>query len=483
MKRPHYLRISALAFLAFGGALSLSRDASASGYLTSRFGADHGTPSQPNTFAVYFNPAALGGTTGTTITGDISVLLRVASYERTANALSPTNANLANDPSYVAANTGKATLTNVLALPFVGVNTDFGTKNFRAGYAAYVPFGGLATWDSSKAIPGSPGASDGPQRWHNISGQLLAIYNTFAVAYKIAPAKLSIGASFSPVIQNVATVRARNGDGGDDTVVNGNVQEGRSLLNATGVNFAGTVGLYYEPTDNLRFGLSYNSQPGFGESRLSGTLKTQLGSGQESKADIDFLQQLPDIIRFGAGWRASERLELRGDFEYVRWSVFERQCVVERGADCAVNSEGRRDAGAAGQRVILNVPRKWNDAVGLRMGPGYWITPRLETFGSLGVTTPAVPKETIDASTIDAFRLYLTIGAKYDITKHFSIAGSYNHIYFFNVNTNGVNDQNISAHPPTSGDGGEYNASRSPSADGRYKSQIGFLNVNAAYTF
>ena len=149
----------------------------------------------------------------------LASLLRLAKYNRTADALSPSEQSRLSDQGYIDANTGTANLTNVLALPFVGVNTDFGTKNFRAGYAAYIPFGGLATWDRTDGVPGSPGSTDGVQRWHNISGQILAIYNTFAVAYRIAPAKLSIGASVSPVIHHVATVRARNGDGSDDTVI------------------------------------------------------------------------------------------------------------------------------------------------------------------------------------------------------------------------------------------------------------------------
>ena len=491
MSRPRFGRIFALSSLVLLGALACPREAEASGYLTARFGSDHGTPAMPNAFAIYFNPAALGGTTGTTITGDASVLLRFVKYNRTSDALSPSDDRYLSDPKYVQANTGTATLTNLLALPFLGVNTDFGTKNLRAGYAVYVPFGGLATWDRTSGVPGSPGSTDGVNRWHNISGQILAVYNTFAVAYKIEPAKLSIGASISPVIHNVSTVRARNVDGSDDTVAsNGALQEGRSLINATGVNLAASAGLYYEPTETLRFGLSYLSQPGFGETRMGGTLQTQLGAGQVSKTDVDFLQEYPDVIRFGTSWRASKRLELRGDFEFVRWSVFKRQCVVEKGARCAVNADGGKELApnpttgaleptAESNRVQLNIPRNWNDAIGFRAGPSYWISENLEAFGSLGMTTPAVPKETIDASTIDALRLYLTFGAKYDINKHWAVAGSYNHIYFFNVNTNGANDQNLSAHR---GDG-NYNVSRSPSADGRYRSQIGFVNVNVAYTF
>src|SRR4051794_28669004 len=73
------------------GAIATPKDAEASGYLTARCGTDYGTPASPNGFAVYSTPAALGGTKGTTITGDVSALMRFVRYTRTAAALSPSD--------------------------------------------------------------------------------------------------------------------------------------------------------------------------------------------------------------------------------------------------------------------------------------------------------------------------------------------------------------------------------------------------------
>ncbi len=483
-KRRHVQLAAGLAFGAtLGTTLFAVSDASASGYLAARFGADQGTPATPNTFAVYFNPAALGGTTGTTITGDVAVILRSASYQRPASALSPSNPGQAQDVEYRKHNVGKATLLNLLALPFVGVNTDFGgSKYFRGGYAAYIPFGGLATWDRRSPIGAAPGTSDGPQRWHNISGQILAIYNTLAFAVKVHP-RFTIGANVSAIIHQVKTVRARNADGSDDTVTPGGLVEGRSLLEAHGFNMSAALGVYWEPTDRWRFGLSYTSQPGFGETKMNGTLETQIAAAKPGAPDkIDFLQTYPDVVRFGASVKATERLELKGDIEYIRWSVFDRQCVVKEGTPCNVENDGRAPVNS---QVILNVPRNWKDAFGIRVGPAYAITDELELFGSASVTSPAVPKETIDASTIDAYRLYGTVGARYLFSRHFAMAAAYTHIYFFQVNTEGKSIQNIKDHPATdtANGGGQYNASRSPSADGTYNSQVGFVNINAAYTF
>jgi long-chain fatty acid transport protein len=470
-----------LAGLGFAAIVTASPSANASGYLTARFGSDQGTPSQPNTFAVYFNPAALGGTTGTTITADASLVLRFASYERPTSALSPSNPSRLNDPDYVKANTGKATLFNVLALPFLGINTDFGTKNLRAGYAFYVPFGGMANWDrlDQNANPNAPGASDGPQRWHNISGQLLSFYNTLALAYKIGP--LSLGASVSGIIHTVSTVRARNINGDDDTVGGGKLAEGRSLITASGFNIGAAFGAYFEPEDkDYRIGLSYTTQPGFGETKMSGELEQTLASGPKGQVTkVNFLQSYPDIIRLGAAKKLGSKWEIRTDFEYVRWSVFDKQCLVAEGKSCDLSVAPPSAGGEAGRPgynptgdVILNVPRNWNDSIGMRLAPAFFLNENIELFASVGFTTPAVPKATIDASTIDSLRFYGTLGGKFNLGKHVGLGASYNHIAFMNVDTAGQ-----------SGQQGYAQQSRSPSAEGKYKSQIAMFNVNVSYTF
>jgi len=439
-------------------------------------GSDHGTPAMANAYAIYFNPAAIGGTKGTTITGDVSLLLRHATYTRTADALSPTDPNYKNDPTYAAANTGKASITNMIALPFLGATSDLGTKSFRLGFASYIPFGGQASWDQTSGTAGAPGSTDGPQRWHNISGIILAVYNTLAASYTIEPINLTVGASVSGVIHDVKTVRARTPDDSDDIVgADGSLKEGRSLLSASGFNLGASFGLYWHDDENrLRLGLAYLSQPGFGTTRMNGTLTQQLGNAATANVEqkIDFLQTYPDIVRLGGAYRLpNDKVELRADFEYVRWSVFDKQCVVLEGKNCDTN----RETGAATSNpadIVINIQRNWKDAVGARAGGAYFLNDDLELFGSLGFTTPAVPVATIDASTIDAFRIYATLGAKYAFSQHFALGGSYNHIFFLNVDT--ANRSNLD----------QFQApSKSPSADGKYTSTIGFLNLNASYTF
>jgi len=477
-------RSAGLSFALVMLASAVAKDARASGYLVARFGGDHGTPASPNTFAVYFNPAAMGPTKGTQLSLDVAPILRQASYERTADALG--NGALA-DPlnqtedarRYRDANTGKSSLSNVLALGFLGLTTDLGMKSpLRLGWAVYVPFGGIAQWDQRTGPiatdPRAPGAVDGTQRWHNINGKLLSIYNTFAVSYTLEKARLSFGANVSVAFHEADTIRARNiPDNGDDLQgFDGRIVEGRTRLKAHGLNMGAALGVYWEPLEDrsLKLGLSYTSQPGFGEMRLHGELTAQAGSSplEAQPTKVDLLQSYPDILRFGGAWRASKKWELRADTELVRWSVFDRQCVTAPGEACVTAADGSGDA----LKIVLNIPRNFKNAIGVRGGFGYFIEDDTELFASAAVSTSAVKPAYIDASVIDSTRIYASLGARHEFSSHFSLAGSANLIYFMPVDTRGQHRTDLLLNP-----------SKGPSANGRYTSEILFLNVNATYAF
>ncbi len=481
---------SARGALAALGALTVlltAAEARASGYLTARYGSDLGGPAAPNAYAVYYNPAAMGGTHGTNVVIDASLVLRFASYERPATAPTP---ECQKDPQCVNANSGKGTLTNLLALPYLGATTDLGTKDFRLGVAGYIPYGGMATWSKKPGVDGIPGSTDGAQRWHTISGTILAMHATAAASYTIAPADVSVGASVSAIYHTVGTVRARNAD--DSDVVrgpDGSLTEGRSYLKANAVNVGATFGLYWAPQktgskalDNrLKLGVSYTSQPGFGQTRMNGELTQVLGSGVPGGIQkIDFLQTYPDIIRVGGAYKLpGDKWELKADFDFVRWSVFDRQCVVLEGKQCNIDAAtggpaGTTDAEKAENRrnIVLNLKRDWKNAIGVRAGPSYFVSPELELFGSLGFSTSAVPKSTIDANTIDSFRIYAAAGLRYEMSKRLALSGSYNHIFFMPVDNTGLSVYAKNNQP-----------SRSPSADGKYTSTIGMLNANATISF
>jgi long-chain fatty acid transport protein len=284
----------------------------------------------------------------------------------------------------------------------------------------------------------------------------------------------------------VKDLRGRNLDGSDDTMsANNKLIEGRAFIDGMAINMGIAAGVYFDPLNNhaMKMGFSWTGQPGFGDTVMSGNLKQQNGGQPIAAAPtpIDFIQTYPDVFRFGFSWQALPKLEVHSDIEYVRWSWFKRQCIVNHGAKCTIDEAGRdrssddktlRPPNAAGQNVILNVPANWRDTVAVRGGVKINLTDTISGFGSMSFSTSAVPKETISATSLDSFQVFATLGLKMKLGKHMAIAGSYTQIFYLDVDTGG---RSIYASLPE--------PSRSPSADGVYKSTIGLFNANLAYTF
>ena len=480
------IRLAAL----FGTSAALfASTAGATGYLTARFGADHGSPAIANAYSVYFNPAALGGITGSQLVVDAAILWRVASYDRAASALTPSGGDVDayckqlsepnNCAEYKASNTGRSQLSNVAALPYLGYATDFGGSNFHFGAAAYVPFGGSAEWGHNSYYDKStttPGGYYGSQRWATISGKIQSLYATVAGSYTLPELRLSIGANVSFIHTSVQTTRARNTDGTDDTrATDGDrFAEGQSLLDVKGSTVGAAVGLYWEPLADrsVTIGASYTSRPGFKESRLPGTLKFTPGysvAETTPTGDVDLLQSFPAVWRAGATWKldSDKRWELRSDFVYAQWSVFDKQCIVQPGKDCPLKADGNQN----GPGVVVNIPRNWRDAWGLKLGLAHYVNRDVELFGSLGYTTPAAPSSTVDASTVDNTRYTVNAGTRLAVSDNLTVAASAGVVYFKPLE---VTDSIY---------GTQKGESKSPSANGKYTQIVPIVDVNIAYRF
>jgi long-chain fatty acid transport protein len=474
-------RPNALARLLPVGALALAvlapeGTARASGFLSDQFGSDQGDPALGNVYAVYFNPAAMAGMHGSEITLDGVIAARSLDYTRSPSALTSTGAYQGSPgsyPYYQGSNSGKATLFNVLSAPFGGFVTDFGGSHARLGVAAYVPFGGAATWGKNQAYANStevPGGYDGPQRWSSISASTYSIYTTAAFAYRFDKPRIGLGLSVSGIYSTLQDTRARDASGTDDIVAsNGQILEGRTYIDEKGAQIGASAGLYWEATKDgaLRFGASYTSAPNFGTMRLKGNFQFSPGITSESTTSADLLEAYPDIIRWGAAWRVSPQTELRLDGDWERWSNFKDQCVVQSGSSCPTNSQGV----ATGSNILLDLPRNWKDSFKVRLGIGYWVTPDTELHASASWNSAPVDKHNEDPLIYDSTRLAGTVGVRHGFNRHFYGALSYTYIYVLPLT---VND---SAYPTYA------SPSNSPSTNGDYSSQLYVFDVALGYRF
>lgn len=445
-----------------------SHNAHASGISVARFGGEHGHPTTSNATAIYYNPAGLALSKGTHIFLDGTLALRWASYDRPA--IGPDDATLGTYPVQSSqqtlqlapgANDGRASLFNTVALPFAGVTSDFGTDFIAAGIAVYFPFGGTAVWDENEQYANNqqfPGAVDGVQRWYSIDGTIQSMYITAAVAYRIKKIGLSIGVSGSAIRSEINTIRARNPDGSDDLVTtdaNGNmiIKEGRSALDVSGWQGGFGVGLLYDVLNRGKYfiGVSYTSQPNVaGGMRLEGTLDNAFGLGIPSRSDAALLQSMPDILRLGVRIRPTDRYEIRAFADYTRWSVFDKQCIVEQSfeGDCSFVGEDNAldlpetfgsaaDFNGSPEQLLQHLPRYWRDSGGVRVGASYWFIPQVEGYFGLGYDSNAIPAETLDPALIDTHKMSISAGVRWQVIKHLALSLTSTEIVYFKRDTKG----------------------------------------------
>jgi long-chain fatty acid transport protein len=462
--------------------LAAPSSAAAGGFAAARFGGELGNPTTAHPTAIYFNPAGLALGHGTRIYAEGVFVYRSASYERPVeaidNVLEPGEMGTGTPQDAIGANSGEATLGNFLVSPFAAVVSDLGVEGLGVGLGLYVPFGGQASWDKADEWaddPMYPGAVDGVARWSSIDSSLRVLYLTAAGAYQVND-RVSVGAGVNVVSQQLTTTRARTASSTDDLISTtaGQIVEGRSFIDVSGTQLAVSAGVMWRPIDRLRLGASYQSQPGFGENRLSGTLSNKFGTGADSDTDIELVQAFPDVYRLGGAYAPTPELEVRLSADYTRWSVTEYQCLLDANdpaAACSFNDDGSVAADGAG--VIVNIPRDWNDTFGVRAGASWYASPTLEVMGGLSYDSSAVPDQTADATAIDMGKVVGSAGVRW-ATGPMEVIAALTHVYY------------VEREVPTRGAGGPIAPevpSLSPDGGGTYNQAITLLNLGVQYAF
>lgn len=454
--------------------LAVAGTAHASGFATARFGGEHGHPTTDNPTAIYYNPAGLAEETPGMekkpwrlkffIDGNLA--LRWAGWSHEASASDTPEPDDAKG-----ANTGQADLFNVAAAPMIGASfkiNDVGPGDLGIGVGFFVPFGGASAWDKNSDFEGNKsyaGPVDGVQRWHAIDGTLRSMYVSLGVAYDIMH-RVSIGVSGNLVMNEVKTIRARNADGSNDIDL-----EGRSLIDVSGITGSLGVGIIGEVApEQVWIGFSYQSQPNFGEQALEGTLTNHLAGSLAEPADVKFLQSLPDVYRLGVRARPVKEVELRLFGDVTNWSVFDRQCVIPAEQEtCDLNPDGSVKEGDA---TILQLPRNWGPAFGVRAGGSYFLSEVAELFLGAGYDSNAVPDSTLEPALTDFHKASIAGGARFSAGDTFAAAISYTHLFYVNRDTTG--ESTLPAYLPPS---------RSPDSGGKYTQTIGVINANVQLSF
>ena len=414
---------SALApLVAWGIAASLAPQASASG-----FNLKEQSPSlQGMSFAgassggsdiggMYFNPASMALFQGNQAILGASFVILKAELEN-AEAHHPALGDVPGS-SHVSNAANSALLPNLYAM--WSLNPDL-----KLGLSVNVPFGMGTEYDG-----------DFVGRYHALKSDLSMIDFAPSIAYRINP-QWSLGGTFV----------ARKADAELTNAVYVGT-EAKATLKADSWGYGYRVGVIYQPTETLRFGLAHQAAITVklkGDVAFTGT--SLLANGGVS-ADLD----LPATTSLGVSADISPTVSLHGEIAKTDWSSFRQLRIkFDTGLPDSVTDERWRDTWF----YALGLTWKATDAWTFRTGIAHDQSAVEDKY-----RTPRIP---------DSDRTWVSVGVGYAFSQRVSMDFAYTHLFMQD------GPLTLTGAPPDQSRG---------SLTGNYKNCIDILSAQARFNF
>lgn len=226
-------------------------------------------------------------------------------------------------------------------------------------------------------------------------------------------------------------------------------------LNGDGTGLGANAGVKYNATDQLNLGLSYRSRV---KIKVDGTAEVGAPLGLSNSAQTEII--LPDLIQFGASYKATEKLTLNADLDYTWWSTYDR--LVIKSNTILFLSSGTTDTSID--------EKDWKNTWAIRIGGQYKLSEQWKLRAGYVYDQSPVPSDRFDTRVPDADRQGITIGTGYT-SGNITIDASYMYLHFKNRTiSNSIAGQPSGSAPIAS-------------LDGTYKSVGHLAGITVAYKF
>lgn len=334
--------------------------------------------------AIYHNPAGLAKLGGTHILIDVGLMDKFASFDRMDEK----------DMEYPPVKAAEI----ISPVPFLGVTTDFNSKKFTLGLAAYGPYG----------VPAVSFPEDGQQRYNIVTSGLEQIYYTMGAGFKLTDWFL-FGINMG-LVDLYVTQKMKFYTGLNDA-------ELTYKLSAHGAK-SWALGGIWKIYKGLETGTSFQPKiPAILKGYLTATDVPLLN---EISDNLKVSIELPPILRGGIRYKFKEETDIELNIVWTGWSTIKNYTgVFETGSLFGI------------QKVIF--AKNWHDAISIRVGGDYGITEKIILRAGYFYDQKAAPIETIDASSIDLDGHGITAGLSYNLSKY-TLNLSYAHIFMPDVN-------------------------------------------------
>lgn len=275
-----------------------------------------------------------------------------------------------------------------LGTPFSVYATYRITDWLTAGLAVYSPYGSSVDWDQNW---------QGAHLVNNIDLQAIFVQPTVSIR---------IGEHFSvgggPIFATGAVNFNRNLT--PNPLLSANGDPADVTLDATGINAWGyNVGIMFNPTEKVRFGLNYRSEiimeARGGEATFNDVPVIAQGSFSNTKFNANL--PLPAEVTAGLSVQVSEKLLLAFDYNYALWSVYDALVVdFENNVPTSYNARNYKNASTYRFGAQYAATNKFTFRAGWYFDEspvqdGYFApeTPRNDSMGFTGGLTYQVNKK------------------------------------------------------------------------------------------
>lgn len=278
------------------------------------------------------------------------------------------------------------------------------TNDFHVGVAVTVPFGLKNDYET-----------DYFGRYDSTKSKVLAVDIAPSIAYRVND-RLSIGGAINFQRAEATLVNALP----NPLAPGGPSPESDGVFTVDGSDWSigFTAGILFQASDQLRIGASYRSAMSH---RLTGDATTEFGGttmAQDVAADLD----LPDMASVGFAYDLTPALTFLSQFNYYGWNRFEEVRLEFADNSEMATTEDFKDSWG----VAVGAEVKTNDVWNIRAGIAYDRTPTRDEFRSTRIP--------------DANRIWLSVGATWNVTEHAALDLSYAHMLAKSAPINRIND-------------------------------------------
>jgi long-chain fatty acid transport protein len=194
-------------------------------------------------------------------------------------------------------------------------------------------------------------------------------------------------------------------------------------LHGSNVGVGYNLGVLFQPTQDLRFGLDYRSRI---QHNISGTqsifippavglfappLAAALAS-QNSSASTRIT--LPDSVTAGVYYQATPKLALLSDISWTDWALLQNINIVP----------------SSPYALPTTIRENWHSTVSVSVGANYLVRPDLLLQCGFSFDQTPVSDSNRNSRIPDSNRYDLAIGAQYEVSANVTVQAAYAHVFF-----------------------------------------------------